>query len=149
MGMVQAMPCGKLRMGAGPVTHHAIQAAIERGKAMEKMHVHVMQKALDAAKIEATARLYEWYDGEDRGCCGFAWVNVKPKHKGNTKEGKAERKVLRDMGFELDWTGKEFQFWNPSKLGVQNVDVKAKGASVAARILREHGFDAYAGSRLD
>lgn len=116
---------------------------------MEKMHLHVMQKALDAAKKEATACLYKWYDGEDRGCCGFAWVNVRPKHKGNTKEGKLEREVLRDMGFELDWTGKEFQWWNPSGLGVQNVDCKARGASVAARILKEHGFDAYAQSRLD
>lgn len=116
---------------------------------MEKMHLYVMQKALDAAKKEATARLYEWYDGEDRGMCGFAWVNVKPKHKGNTKEGKVERKVLREMGFELDWTGKEFQYWNPSKLGVQNVDCKRLGAIAAAHVLREHGFDAYANSRLD
>lgn len=112
-------------------------------------HVEVMAKALDAAKKEATARLYEWYDGEDRGCCGFAWVNVRPKHKGNTKLGKAERVILREMGFELDWTGKEFQYWNPSGLGVQNVDVKWHGSKVATLILRDHGFDAYAGYRLD
>jgi hypothetical protein len=109
----------------------------------------VMAKALEGARNSATEMLLSVYGGQDVGMCGFAWVNVKPKHKGNTKEGKAERKVLREMGFELDWTGKEFQYWNPSKLGVQNVDVKAHGAGVAARILREHGFDAYAGSRLD
>jgi hypothetical protein len=116
---------------------------------MEKMHLHVMNKALEAAKKWATDRLYEWYDGEDRGCCGFAWVNIKPKHKGNTKEGKAERVILREMGFSLDWTGKEFTYWNPSELPVQNVDCKRIGAVAAAHVLREHGFDAYAGSRLD
>ena len=112
-------------------------------------HKEVMAKALEGAYNSAVEMLLSLYGGQDVGMCGFAWVNVKPKHKGNTKEGKAERKVLRDMGFELDWTGKEFQYWNPSKLGVQNVDCKAKGASVAARILKEHGFDAYAQSRLD
>jgi len=116
---------------------------------MEKMHLHVMQKALESAKTEALARLYAWFDGEDKGMCGFAWVNVKPKHKGNTKAGKEERHILREMGFELDWTGKEFQFWNPSQLGVQNVDCKRQGAVAAAEVLRQHGFDAYAGSRLD
>lgn len=116
---------------------------------MEKMHLHVMQKALESAKTEALARLYAWFDGEDRGMCGFAWVNVKPKHKGNTKAGKEERHILREMGFELDWTGKEFQFWNPSQLNVQNVDCKRQGAVAAAEVLRQHGFDAYAGSRLD
>jgi hypothetical protein len=112
-------------------------------------HKEVMTKALEDARNSAKEMLLSLYGGQDVGCCGFAWVNVKPKHKGNTKEGKAERKVLRDMGFELDWTGKEFQYWNPSELGVQNVDVKWHGSSVAARILREHGFDAYAGYRLD
>lgn len=93
--------------------------------------------------------LQRHYGGQDRGMCGFAWVNVVPQHKGNTKAGKEERKVLRAMGFELDWTGKEFQWWNPSGLGVQNVDAKAEGARAAAKVLQGYGFNAYARSRLD
>lgn len=93
--------------------------------------------------------LQRWFGGEDRGLCGFAWVNIKPKHKGNTKAGKEERRILREMGFELDWTGKEFQWWNPSGLGCQNVDAKTEGARAAAKTLRSYGFEAYARSRLD
>ena len=111
----------------------------------------------DAIKQEAKALAHKagkdwldnYYGGEDRGMCGFAWVNVRPAHKGNTKAGKEERKVLRAMGFELDWTGKEFQWWNPSGLGVQNIDAKAQGARAAAKVLQGYGFNAYAGSRLD
>jgi len=112
-------------------------------------HMDAMAKAMEGAYNSATEMLLSLYGGQDVGMCGFAWVHIKPKHKGNTKDGRAERKVLLDMGFNLDWTGKTFVYWNPSQLSVQNVDVKAQGASVAARILREHGFDAYAGSRLD
>jgi hypothetical protein len=112
-------------------------------------HVEAMDKAVEAAKTEAVAILNRWWDGKDAGACGFAWVNIKPKHKGNTKEGKAERVILREMGFSPDWTGKEFTYWNPSELGVQNVDSKYAGALAAAQVLRDHGFDAYANSRLD
>lgn len=112
-------------------------------------HIAIANDAKAEAHKKAEAYLGSHYGGHDAGMCGFAWVNVRPKHKGNTKEGKAERKVLREMGFELDWTGKEFQWWNPSGLGVQNVDSKHAGAVAAASILREHGFNAYAGSRLD
>lgn len=112
-------------------------------------HVEVMDKAVAAAKTEAVAILNKWWDGKDAGACGFAWVNIKPKHKGNTKEGKAERAILREMGFELDWAGKEFQYWNPSELPVQDVASKRAGALAAAQVLRDHGFDAHAGSRLD
>lgn len=105
------------------------------------------------AKLEARKKgqafLDKYYDGQDAGMCGFAWVNIRPANKGNTKAGKEERKVLRAMGFELDWTGKEFQWWNPSGLGVQNIDAKEEGARAAAKVLRGHGFNAYAGSRLD
>ena len=105
------------------------------------------------AKLEAhkagQAFLDNYYGGEDRGMCGFAWVTVYPKHKGNTKAGKEERKVLRAMGFELDWTGKSFQMWNPSGLGCQNVDAKHQGAHAAALVFRKYDIAAYAGSRLD
>lgn len=87
--------------------------------------------------------------GNDWGACGFAWVTVYPVHKGNTKLGRAERVTLRELGFELDWTGKSFQYWNPSGHHCQNIDTKEAGARAAADVLRKHGFAANAGSRLD
>ena len=83
------------------------------------------------------------------GACGFAWVTVYPKHKGNTKLGRAERVELKRLGFEKDWTGKAYQMWNPSKYGTQNVDTLEAGAQAAAKLLQHYGFTAYAGSRLD
>ena len=113
------------------------------------MTKELVEQIAAQAKTAGKAYLDKHFGGADWGMCGFAWVNIKPKHKGNTKLGKEERKVLREMGFELDWTGKEFQWWNPSGLSCQNIDAKYEGAVVAARILREHRFNAYAGSRLD
>lgn len=104
------------------------------------------EKMMELAK-EAADKMFDkigdWYP------CGFAWVTIEPKFKGNTKDGKAERKILADLGFTLDYTGKKFQFWNPSKHMAQNVDVKMTGARVAADYLVANGFKAYAESRLD
>lgn len=105
--------------------------------------------------IQATARaaaekfFNEKLGGKDRFMCGFAWVNITPQYKGNTKLGRAERTELRAMGFEPDWTGKEFQMWNPSKMNCQNVDTLLEGARAAADLLKQHGYQAHAGSRLD
>jgi hypothetical protein len=81
--------------------------------------------------------------------CGFAWVTVYPKHKGNTRQGRAERKVLEQMGFRKDWTGKAYELWNPSGWHGQSMDVKEAGAHAAALVLKSHGFTAYMGSRAD
>jgi hypothetical protein len=112
-------------------------------------HMNIVAKATEDAFVAAKEFLNYHMNGEDCGMCGFAWVNIKPKHKGNTKLGKEERKILREMGFELDWTGKEFSWWNPSGLRVQNMDCKEVGARAAAKVLCEAGFDAYSMSRFD
>jgi hypothetical protein len=109
----------------------------------------IKHEAQQAAYEAATDTLFKWYGGDDLGACGFAWVNVVPEHKGNTKQGKEERKTLRALGLVLDWTGKEFQWWNPCRLSVQNVDSKHAGAVACAKVLKSYGFNAYAGSRLD
>ena len=83
------------------------------------------------------------------GACGFAWVTVYPEHKGNTRLGKAERRVLEQLGFRKDWTGKAYELWNPSKYATQNVDTLEAGARAAATLLQQHGYKAYANSRLD
>jgi hypothetical protein len=112
-------------------------------------HMTIINEAKAQAYAVGKAYLDKHYGGHDAGACGFAWVNVYPKHKGNTKEGREERRILREMGFSLDWTGKGFELWNPSGLHCQNVDAKHQGAAAAAECLRAHGFKAYAGSRLD
>ena len=83
------------------------------------------------------------------GACGFAWVTVYPEHKGNTRAGKAERAVLKSLGFDKDWTGKAYQMWNPSKYCTQNVATLEACAQAAAQLLQSAGYKAYAGSRLD
>lgn len=102
-----------------------------------------------AAGKAAQEYLDEHLGGEDRYACGFAWVDLIPDHKGNTRAGKAERKVFEALGFRKDWTGKVWAYWNPSKLGVQNIDTKEAGARAAAEVLKAYGFTAHANSRLD
>jgi hypothetical protein len=81
--------------------------------------------------------------------CGFAWVTVYPKHKGNTREGRAERKTLEQLGLRKDWTGRAYELWNPSGWPGQSMDVKEAGAHAAAAVLKRYGFSAYMGSRAD
>ena len=81
--------------------------------------------------------------------CGFAWVTIHPEHKGNTRLGKLERRVIEAMGFRKDWTGKAYQLWNCTGYAGQSMDVKEAGAQAYAEVLRGAGFKAYMGSRAD
>lgn len=87
--------------------------------------------------------------GGDGMACGFAWVTVYPRYKGNTRSGREERRVFKELGLRKDWTEKNYEIWNPSGSPVQNIDIKEAGANAAALVLRRHGFDAYPHSRLD
>ena len=103
-----------------------------------------------AASFAAADQFFqEKLGGVDKFACGFAWITIYPEHKGNTKAGRAERKVLEAIGARKDWTGKAYEIWNPSKFGCQNVDTLEAGAYAGAEVLRKYGFTAYAGSRLD
>jgi hypothetical protein len=101
------------------------------------------------ARVAAREIADKHFNGGDGGACGFAWVEVYPANKGNTKLGKQERALLKEMGFRPDWTGKAFQLWDPAKWPGQSVDIKEAGAVAAANVLKKHGFRAYSGSRLD
>ena len=90
----------------------------------------------------------KYYDGKDGGACGFAWVSIYPEHKGNTKAGKAERALLKELGFRPSYD-RDFQRFNPGDWMGQSIDIKEAGAVAAANVLKKHGFRAYAGSRLD
>ena len=83
---------------------------------------HIKAELQAAASKAAIAYLDKHYEGDDWGACGFAWVRIEPEHKGNTKLGKAERKVLEALGAKKDWTGKTYQIWNPSNVGCQRLD---------------------------
>ena len=115
----------------------------------------IQQQAKQAATQQQEAFLKHWVDttgGNEYGepmYCGFAWVTVYPEHKGNTKLGKGERRVLESMGFKKDWTGKAWQLWNPTGYNGQSMDVKEAGAQAYAETLRQYGFKAYMGSRAD
>ena len=115
----------------------------------------ITEQAANAARIAQQAFLTKWIEatgGNEYGepmYCGFAWVTVYPEHKGNTKLGKGERRVLESMGFKKDWTGKAWQLWNPTGYAGQSMDVKEVGAQAYADVLRNYGFKAYMGSRAD
>lgn len=109
----------------------------------------IRTEMITEAKNAANKFFDERLGGVDRYACGFAWVTVYPKNKGNTRDGRAEREVLAKLGLEKDWTGKAYQMWNPSGHGCQNVDTKEAGAIAAAVVLKKYGFNAYMGSRLD
>ena len=109
-----------------------------------------LKTQMNDAAVEATNTfIKDILKGEDAFACGFAWVNIDPRFKGNTRDGKAERKVIKELGFELDYTGKRFSLWNHSKSYFQNIDCKEAGARAAAKVLESVGFEAYANSRLD
>lgn len=108
----------------------------------------IAEQAREAAFAAADRYFKEELGGVDRYACGFAWVNIYPEHKGNTRLGKEERQVLKEMGFREDYT-KAYQLWNPSGYPCQNVDTLEAGARAAAAVFKSWGFKASAGSRLD
>lgn len=107
-------------------------------------------KALSKA-AEATHRfIHENYGGDDGGPCGFAWVTAQPRHKGNTRAGREERRQLESIGFRKDYTGKSWRLNNPSGYPGQSVDARYAGARAYAEFMNELGaFDLYAEDRLD
>ena len=75
------------------------------------------------------------------GACGFAWVNIHGI-KGNTRIGK----MLKARGFSKSYTG-GLQYWISTM--TQIVARKEAYAEAMASVLRRHGIQAYADSRLD
>jgi hypothetical protein len=103
----------------------------------------IVAEAKQAAYLAADRFFKEQLNGQDQMACGFAWVNIHGV-KGNTKLGK----TLKAAGVRQDYT-RAFCIWNPAEYGCQNVDTLYEGARAAAAVLKQHGFDASAGSRLD
>lgn len=96
------------------------------------------------ALLEARKASHEAYAKTGDGYpCGFAWVKVFGV-KLSTKAGKE----FKALGFRKDYEG-GISLWNPGGMNVQNVDVKEAGAQAYAEVLKQYGYTAYAGSRLD
>lgn len=108
----------------------------------EQVNKIVAEAKAEAARA-AQAFFKEKLGGYDCMSCGFAWVDILGV-KGNTKLGRA----LKEAGLRKSYTG-SFQIWNPSGMGVQNIDTLEAGAEAAAKVFEYYGFKAYAGSRLD
>ena len=110
-------------------------------------------KAITAEAREAAAQALTFIRiqiPQDRpGACGFAWINAYPVNKGNTKAGKAERKILEALGFTKDDYEKAFRLWNPSGYNGQDIDIKEYTAKAYCDVLNKHGIRAYVNSRLD
>jgi len=103
----------------------------------------IVAEAKEAATRAAQEFFHMRLGGRDQFACGFAWVNIYGI-KGNTKMGRA----FKIAGVSKSYTG-ALQIWNPSGLGVQNVDTLEAGAEAAAKVFQKYGFEAYSGSRLD
>ena len=113
----------------------------------ETFNAGAVQAVLEEASLEARTAAVETHKalGGDRGACGFAWVNVWGV-RSNSRLGK----TLMSAGFRKDYTG-ALCLWNPSKAGVQSLDILEAGAYAYAKVLQEKlGLDrVYAGSRMD
>lgn len=108
----------------------------------------IVDEAQAAAHQAANEFFQNQMGGQDRGACGFAWINIY-KYAGKNIDGRTKvGRAMKAAGVRQDWNG-AFQIWNPSKFPVQNIDTLEVGAQAAAKVFQKHGFVAYAGSRLD
>lgn len=103
----------------------------------------IHESAQQAAKTAANNFFQDRLGGRDQFACGFAWVDVVGV-RSNSQLGRQ----LQQLGFRKSYT-RSLQLWNPSGFGCQNIDTLEHGAVAYAAVLKSHGIDAYAGSRLD
>ena len=103
----------------------------------------IHNQALQAAHTAAHNFFQDRLGGRDQFACGFAWVDVVGV-RSNSKLGRQ----LQTLGFRKSYT-RSLQLWNPSGYGCQNIDTLEHGAVAYASVLKDHGIEAYAGSRLD
>lgn len=84
----------------------------------------------------------------DTGACGFAWVDLH-SYAGKRLDGRsAAGRVLKKAGINQDYR-RVFQIWNAGGYPGQSIDTKEKAARAFVHVLKQHGFDATVGSRLD
>lgn len=129
------------------ITEIAKQAHIAGMNAVNNLKVVPMlvgqAKSLFSDEIDMTKPTEYVADG----VCGFAWIDIYPTHKGNTKDGKAERKLYESIGFTKDDYKKCYSLW--VREFNQSMQKKETYATAYAAILQIHNIRAYSGSRMD
>lgn len=108
------------------IIEEAYKAGIEAGKNARPIPMYVIEQGIPIDRI-------------DDGACGFAWVAFP----GNTSFGKWAKK----QGLARSHYPSGLCVW-VSEFG-QSVDRKEAFAGAYAKVLKDNGIDAYAGSRLD
>lgn len=108
------------------IIDEAYRAGIEAGKNARPIPMYVIDQGIPIDRI-------------DDGACGFAWVAFP----GNTSFGKWAKK----QGLARSHYPSGLCVW-VSEFG-QSVDRKEAFAGAYAKVLKDNGIDAYAGSRLD
>jgi hypothetical protein len=88
---------------------------------------------------EAVTKAKAQHGNQDRGCCGFAWVQIPDGRSKLAKALKTHTKCSKH------WQ-KGLLIWNPGDSNWQNVDVAAAGAYAFAACFPN---EAIASSRLD
>lgn len=109
----------------------------------------IMNKALTAASRAARHHHEVINEGEDRGCCGFARVEIEEfrgkKIRGNTKVGK----ILKEYGLRQDHTNVFYVPITVQGLPTQSLDVKDAAAAAFCGVLTQNEFLAYDYSVMD
>jgi hypothetical protein len=80
------------------------------------------------------------------GVCGFAWVNVYVDGRS------AAAKVMKQFGAKKDYYGGlQFSSYDVAPAGgwSQSMQRKEAACDAFAKVLRDYGFKAYVGSRMD
>lgn len=115
------------------------------------MTVDELKKILEEARAAGSAAsddAYKRNGNTDWDACGFAWVEIY-KYQGKKLDGRSRMaRVLKAAGVNQDYR-RVFQIWNPGGYQGQSISIKECGANAFAKVLQQHGFTAYAGSRLD
>jgi len=109
-------------------------------KAVSGLNVIPMVVTQHANPIDDNSPVVNSYFVED-GCCGFAWVNIKPANSSFAKwlvKNNHARKNSYEPGISI-WIH-DFN---------QSYQKKMTYAYAFAKVLQEHEIRAYAGSRLD
>lgn len=109
------------------------------------------EKAVAAAEVAVQEFCDKHFGGTDGGACGFAWVEYFPLSKGNTRDGKEERRMIERLGFRKSFTGKHYELRSFCGRHLQSVDAKSAGCQAYVRVMREELCleNFYAADRLD
>lgn len=102
-----------------------------------------LRQVIEGAKAAAKQAVAEALSRYGEGAyCGFAWVQIPDGRSPLVRE-------MKKMGVGSKHWQKGWQVWSPGEHHGQSMDVHEAGARAYAAFLRQHGFEAFMGSRAD